>query len=293
MKNPFLPTEADRHAIWEMLVTRDIAAFIACDWHAVESDFHADGFMGMDGRQRSNPDSWTLTFPTLASYRDAWLEQAADFQGRHAEPDPGAAIHQLTVLRDIEISGDCAVAHKKFDGRIATRNGKFDQVVWQSLYYCRRIDGRWKITGFVGYLPNPMGNAEPQFAPTHPKQLPANASQHATAGPYSPVLEIDCAKLIVISGQAALDPDGNVVGESIEDQTRLTLENCFSQLATAGCTPADVFKVNIYMTDLDEWPRLNVVYKELMPAPQPVRTAVQTGLLFTLKVEIEMWAVRP
>jgi enamine deaminase RidA (YjgF/YER057c/UK114 family) len=31
----------------------------------------------------------------------------------------------------------------------------------------------------------------------------------------------------------------------------------------------------------------------MMPDPKPVRTAVQTALLFTLKVEIEMWAVKP
>lgn len=43
-------------------------------------------------------------------------------------------------------------------------------------------------------------------------------------------------------------------------------------------------KVNIFLTDLDEWPRLNSVYKEMMPNPKPVRTAVQAGLLFTLKL---------
>jgi 2-iminobutanoate/2-iminopropanoate deaminase len=106
-------------------------------------------------------------------------------------------------------------------------------------------------------------------------------------------LEITPGKLVVISGQASLDREGLVVGESIEEQTRLTLGNCFAQLASAGCTPADVFKVNIFMSDLSEWPQLNVVYQEMMPAPRPVRTAVQAGLLPTLKVEIEMWAVRP
>ncbi len=28
---------------------------------------------------------------------------------------------------------------------------------WQTLYYCRFHEGRWKISGFTGYLPNPMG----------------------------------------------------------------------------------------------------------------------------------------
>jgi len=27
---------------------------------------------------------------------------------------------------------------------------------WQTLYYCREHEARWKISGFIGYLPNPM-----------------------------------------------------------------------------------------------------------------------------------------
>jgi 2-iminobutanoate/2-iminopropanoate deaminase len=48
-----------------------------------------------------------------------------------------------------------------------------------------------------------------------------------------------------------------------------------------------------FLVDLDEWPRFNTVYEEIMPAPRPVRTAVGSTLLMTLKVELEMWAVSP
>jgi 2-iminobutanoate/2-iminopropanoate deaminase len=124
------------------------------------------------------------------------------------------------------------------------------------------------------------------------KHLPAGASQHVTAGPYSPVLEVDAARLVVISGQVALNVDGEVVGTTIEEQTRGTLENCRRQLATAGCTLADVFKVNAYMADLDDWDRFNVVYLEMIPEPRPVRTTVGAKLLPELLIEIEMWAVK-
>jgi 2-iminobutanoate/2-iminopropanoate deaminase len=129
--------------------------------------------------------------------------------------------------------------------------------------------------------------------PTHPlKTRPAGARQHVTAGPYSPVLEVDARHLVVISGQVAVDLDGNVTGGTIEDQTRATLENCASQLASAACGLRDVFKVNIYLTDLAEWDRFNAVYEVMMPAPLPVRTAVQAILLPGFRVEIEMWAVK-
>jgi 2-iminobutanoate/2-iminopropanoate deaminase len=124
------------------------------------------------------------------------------------------------------------------------------------------------------------------------KRLPEGASQHVTAGPYSPVLEIDAAKLVVISGQVAIDRQGNVLGTTVAEQTRDTIENCRQQLATAGCTLADVFKVNAFMTDLDRWDEFNAVYQELMPAPRPVRTTVGTRLLPGFLVELEMWAVK-
>ncbi len=124
------------------------------------------------------------------------------------------------------------------------------------------------------------------------KFIPAGAIQHKTAGPYSPVVEVDARRLVVISGQVAVGLDGQINGDTIEEQTRSALENCRRQLATAGVDFAGVFKVNVYLRDLDEWARFNRVYEELLPRPLPVRTAVQAGLLSDFRVEIEMWAVK-
>jgi 2-iminobutanoate/2-iminopropanoate deaminase len=124
------------------------------------------------------------------------------------------------------------------------------------------------------------------------KRLPENASQHTTAGPYSPVLEVEADKLVVISGQVSIDPHGKVVGHNIEEQTRYTLENCRRQLQSAGCTFADVFKVNAFMAELSEWDRFNAVYSEAMPQPRPVRTTIGAKLLPGFLIELEMWAAK-
>lgn len=124
------------------------------------------------------------------------------------------------------------------------------------------------------------------------KKVPENARQHVTAGPYSPVLEVTCSKLIVISGQASLDMEGNVIGTTIEEQAEVTLKNCQAQLSRAGCSFEDVFKVNVFLTDLELWGRFNAVYEKYMPEPRPVRTAVGTQLLPNFLVEIEMWAAK-
>jgi len=124
------------------------------------------------------------------------------------------------------------------------------------------------------------------------KRLPDGASQHVTAGPYSPVLEVNARQLVVVSGQVAVAPDGSVVGTTVAEQTEATLDNCRRQLATAGCSFADVFKVNVYLADLGEWAAFNAVYEKLFPPPLPVRTTVQAVLLPGFQVEIEMWAAK-
>ncbi|MCA1492112.1 hypothetical protein [Sinorhizobium alkalisoli] len=157
VENPFAPSDHARHSIWEMLVSRDIDAFLAADWSMVADDFLEKEFIAIDGQRKANPDEWRLAFPTLAAYRHEWLRQARDFAGQSFVEDPRAAIFSATTLEDIEINGDLALARKKFDGRIRRADGQFDVLRWQTVYYCRRQESRWKICGFTGYLPNPMG----------------------------------------------------------------------------------------------------------------------------------------
>ncbi len=122
--------------------------------------------------------------------------------------------------------------------------------------------------------------------------MPARALQHKTAGPYSPVLVVDPGKLVVLSGQAAIDPEGKVVGDTIEDQTPYMMKNCQDQLSVAGCGLDDVFKVTVFLKNIEDWPTFNNIYKGYFKEPRPVRTAIQTGLIGELLVEIEIWAVK-
>jgi hypothetical protein len=124
----------------------------------VAGDFVEDGFIGIDGRREASPDDWRLTFPSLGAYRDEWLRQARDFAGQSFAEDVRTAIFTTTTLEDIEINGEKALARKKFDGGIRKADGSYDVLKWQTVYYCRLHEGRWKICGFTGYLPNPMGS---------------------------------------------------------------------------------------------------------------------------------------
>ncbi|MDQ0456455.1 hypothetical protein [Rhizobium paknamense] len=156
--NPFSPDDPARHAIWEMLVPRDIDAFLAADWTVVAGDFIEDGFYGISGNHQADPGQWTLAFPTLAAYRAEWLRQAEDFAAKRYAEDPRIAIFNTTTLEEIDVKGDAALARKRFKGGIRRADGAFDSMEWQTLYSCRLHQGRWKLSGFTGYLPYSMGS---------------------------------------------------------------------------------------------------------------------------------------
>lgn len=156
--NPFPDTDPDRRAIWEMLVPRDIDAFVAADWSAVAGDFIAENFTGVSGHFQDDFDKFGLAYPTLDAYRADWLKQAQDFGAQRDAGafagDPRDGIFNATRLEEIEITGDAALVRKKFDGHLPHADGTSERMNWQTLYICRRQDGRWKIAGFVGYLPH-------------------------------------------------------------------------------------------------------------------------------------------
>lgn len=157
--NPFSGQDADRAEIWDMLVLRDIDAFVAADWSQVAEDFDDAAFFGVDGHKAASPDDWSLGFPDLDTYRDEWLRQAQLFAETEFAEDARAAIFEATRLTQIDIKGKRAIAHKKFDGAIRKADGGEDRLLWQTLYFCVHRDGRWKICGFAGYLPNPLAVA--------------------------------------------------------------------------------------------------------------------------------------
>ena len=151
--NPFSGTDADRAAIWEMLVARDVKAFVQADWTAVEADFVDDGFFGVAGDGQRNPDRWRLRFPTLEAYKAQWLKSATETM-RIGEPASlELDIRQATSLVDIDVEGDVAVAHKKFDGHVRLKDGGRKRLHLQTLYFCRRVEDTWRIASFIGYLP--------------------------------------------------------------------------------------------------------------------------------------------
>lgn len=109
-------------------------------------------------------------------------------------------------------------------------------------------------------------------------------------GAYSPGLVV--GDLIFVAGQSARDQDLNVVGDSIEEQTTLTLENVGGVLEEAGATLGDVVKATVHLSDLSLFGRYDEVYARYFPDPKPVRTTVGSALAPGVLVEIDVIAYR-
>jgi 2-iminobutanoate/2-iminopropanoate deaminase len=112
----------------------------------------------------------------------------------------------------------------------------------------------------------------------------------AAIGPYSQA--IMAGGFLFTAGQIPLDPvTKQVVEGDIVAQTRRVMENLQAVLAAAGASWKDVVKTTVFLQDLNDFPRMNEVYSEVMGDARPARSTVQVaGLPRGVKVEIELVA---
>lgn len=96
--------------------------------------------------------------------------------------------------------------------------------------------------------------------------------------------------LLFVSGAAPLDEDGRLVGgEDVRQQTRKVLENLEAVLTAAGMTFADVLKVTVFLTDVDDRQAVDELRREFFGGARPASTLVEVSRLAVpgMKVEIE------
>lgn len=115
-------------------------------------------------------------------------------------------------------------------------------------------------------------------------------------GPYSQGIETRTGKMVFCSGQIGLDPaTQNLVAGGVEAETRRVLDNLQAVLAAAGLSLADVVKTTIFLTDFNDYGKVNAIYAEYWKVgPAPARATVGVSALPRgAKVEIDAIAVGP
>jgi reactive intermediate/imine deaminase len=95
--------------------------------------------------------------------------------------------------------------------------------------------------------------------------------------------------LLFISGMAPVDAKGRVVSEDVAAQTRQVFENLKAALDAAGATFADVLKVTVFLTDVNDRAKINPVRQQYFGKARPASTLIGVKELAIpgMKVEIE------
>ena len=98
--------------------------------------------------------------------------------------------------------------------------------------------------------------------------------------------------LIFTSGQASIDDDGNIVGiGDFDAQARQTFKNLERVLQAGGSDLSKIIKLNIYVTDMSQFPAVVALREEYLTPPYPADTLVEVSSLAFPELEIEIEAV--
>ena len=112
------------------------------------------------------------------------------------------------------------------------------------------------------------------------------SSAPAAIGPYSQAISAN--GLIFTSGQIALTPDGDFLDGTIEEQTQQVLENLREVLKAAESDFSKVVKTTIFLTNMDDFAKVNDIYAEFFGESKPARATVAVASLpKNAKIEIE------
>ena len=98
---------------------------------------------------------------------------------------------------------------------------------------------------------------------------------------------------LFLTGQVPMK-NGVVVTEgSIEDQTKIVLDEIKNTLTEAGCELQDVVKAMVWLKNKDDFPGFNEIYGDYFPHEPPARSAIVSDFLVDILVEVEVVAYKP
>lgn len=115
----------------------------------------------------------------------------------------------------------------------------------------------------------------------------------APIGPYSQAILV--GNTLYTSGQIAIEPEtGNLVLDSIENETKQVMENMKAVLEAAGMSFENVIKTTIFIMNMNDFSKINVVYGSYFDENSaPARETVQVaGLPKGVNIEISMVALK-
>jgi enamine deaminase RidA (YjgF/YER057c/UK114 family) len=131
---------------------------------------------------------------------------------------------------------------------------------------------------------------------TPPSIRRINPPELGTPPGYSQIVDVSAGRIIFIAGQTALDRDGNVVGKAdFTAQATQVFENLTIALRASGCTAANLVKLTVFLTDMDNLARYRAArtrfFASVAPPAAPAVTLVEVSKLYGPDFLIEIEAI--
>lgn len=99
----------------------------------------------------------------------------------------------------------------------------------------------------------------------------------AAIGTYSQAVKV--GNTVYLSGQIPLDPATMQLVEGIENQIKRVFDNLSAVAQASGGTLNDIVKLNIFLTDLSHFAKVNEIMATYFQAPYPARAAIGVAAL--------------
>lgn len=110
------------------------------------------------------------------------------------------------------------------------------------------------------------------------RQIIATPDAPAAIGTYSQAVK--CGNTVYLSGQIPLDPvTMTMLNATIEDEIHQVFKNLAAVAKASGGSLADIAKLNIFLTDLGHFAKVNEVMSQYFQQPYPARAAVGVASL--------------
>ncbi|MFC9701864.1 RidA family protein [Streptomyces sp. NPDC056943] len=119
-----------------------------------------------------------------------------------------------------------------------------------------------------------------------------NPAELAPPTGFSHAVTATGTRLVFLAGQTALDTEGKVVGDTLPEQFTTALGNLLTALRHAGGTPADLARVTVYTTDVDDYRahavELGRIWRRLAGRDYPAMAVIGVVRLWDEQARVEL-----
>lgn len=110
------------------------------------------------------------------------------------------------------------------------------------------------------------------------KEIIKTSKAAQPVGPYNQAIKVNGT--LYVSGQIPINPEtGELVTGDVQEQTRIVMRNMGAILEAAGMDFTNVIKCSIFISDMNDFPKINEVYAGYFKEDPPARETIQVGAL--------------